>query len=167
MVFELGLFMGRLGKDRAFMLVPRGSEENHLPTDLLGLTPASYDADRQDKNLLAAVGPGCNRLRKAIAASGLLRTAHLQGRTEAIAESVASDLIEDKEDCLALIEGWMGARPHGENSRGIRFADVDRELKLKPGSAKLYLKEAATRWDYLPKHEGKEVISFIEARRSF
>jgi len=57
-LFELGLFIGRLGKDRNFIILPKGYEENlHRPTDLLGLTPALYEPNRQDENLQAALGP--------------------------------------------------------------------------------------------------------------
>src|SRR6478672_20125 len=31
-IFELGLFVGRLGNDRCFMIVPSGVEDLHLPT---------------------------------------------------------------------------------------------------------------------------------------
>ena len=37
-IFELGLFVGRLGKDRSFIIAPRPRENLRLPTDLLGLT---------------------------------------------------------------------------------------------------------------------------------
>src|SRR6266498_3862243 len=43
-VIESGLFMGMNGKDRGFIVIPRNVSDLHLPTDLLGLTTADYDA---------------------------------------------------------------------------------------------------------------------------
>lgn len=64
-IFELGLFIGALEPGRCFIVQPRGLAM-HLPTDLLGVTPLTYPADRSDKNLLAALGPACNQVRRAI-----------------------------------------------------------------------------------------------------
>ena len=66
LIFELGLFIGALGIERVFFVVPQGQMDLHLPTDLLGVTPLTYVADRSDRNLLAALEPSCNRLRRAI-----------------------------------------------------------------------------------------------------
>jgi CRP/FNR family transcriptional regulator, cyclic AMP receptor protein len=41
-VFELGLFMGALGRARTFLLVPRGMDLK-IPSDLLGVTPLQFD----------------------------------------------------------------------------------------------------------------------------
>ncbi|OLE51711.1 MAG: hypothetical protein AUG51_21685 [Acidobacteria bacterium 13_1_20CM_3_53_8] len=65
-IFELGLFIGRLGKERSFFVVPRGHSDLHLPTDLLGVTPVTFEAVRSDQNYRAALGPACNQIRKAI-----------------------------------------------------------------------------------------------------
>jgi predicted nucleotide-binding protein len=43
-VFELGLFMGAIGRDRTFIVSPRKNDLK-LPTDLLGVTHLSYEAD--------------------------------------------------------------------------------------------------------------------------
>lgn len=50
-LFELGLFIGRLGRERCFMLHPRGVPMN-LPSDLSGVVMLDYPADR------AATDPG-------------------------------------------------------------------------------------------------------------
>jgi hypothetical protein len=65
-LFELGLFIGKLGRHRAFVIHP-GKRAIVLPSDLLGITTASYDPD--EKNLAAALGPVCNRIRDAIRAA--------------------------------------------------------------------------------------------------
>ncbi|MBL7253928.1 TIR domain-containing protein [Paractinoplanes lichenicola] len=52
-VFELGLFMGALGRERVFMVVQEGTE---LPTDMAGITPATFDAT-DSTNLVSALGP--------------------------------------------------------------------------------------------------------------
>ena len=63
-IFELGLFVGRLGRQRSFIILPR-DEKLHLPTDLVGVTCATY-ANRNDGNLVAALGPATNQIRRAI-----------------------------------------------------------------------------------------------------
>ncbi len=65
-VFELGLFLGRHGRDRCFIIRPIGTDELHLPTDFAGLTTANFKATRSDDNLRAALGPACNIIRKQI-----------------------------------------------------------------------------------------------------
>lgn len=65
-VFELGLFIGRLGKERVFYLVPKNTTNFRLPTDLLGLTSGAFDNHREDGNLNASVGSFCNQVRKQV-----------------------------------------------------------------------------------------------------
>lgn len=62
-LFELGMFVGRLGRRKAFVLHP-GRHGIALPTDLNGIATASYDPD--EINLAAALGPPTNRIRSAI-----------------------------------------------------------------------------------------------------
>lgn len=52
-LFELGIFMGRLGKERCFVITPRG-DKFHVPSDLLGFTPLNYDSSRTDGDLISA-----------------------------------------------------------------------------------------------------------------
>ncbi len=68
-VFELGFFMGRLGRERA-LLVERRGDEIKLPSDLAGLTTISYKWSGEAKELPAALGPVCNKLRDIISDLG-------------------------------------------------------------------------------------------------
>lgn len=65
-IFETGLFAGKLGIEKVFFLKPRNVVALHLPTDLLGVTAGEYDAARADKNFVAATGPFCTQVRQQI-----------------------------------------------------------------------------------------------------
>lgn len=67
-IFELGLFMGRLGKARAILMEPRGKDVK-LPSDLTGITTIPYRFEKGGENA-ALMGPACNRLREHIEALG-------------------------------------------------------------------------------------------------
>jgi hypothetical protein len=65
-VFELGMFIAALGKERVFFLVPKDSDGIHLPTDLIGLEPGHFVPPECERDLLAAIGPFCNKVRRQI-----------------------------------------------------------------------------------------------------
>jgi len=60
-IFELGFFMGRLGRTRAILMEPKG-EDVKLPTDLKGVTTISYK-HASGSGLAVAMSPACNKLR--------------------------------------------------------------------------------------------------------
>jgi len=62
-IFELGLFIGRLGVERCFFITPDHVADLRLPTDLMGILPGQYEANRHDKNWLAATNPVCMQIR--------------------------------------------------------------------------------------------------------
>jgi hypothetical protein len=65
-LFELGLFYGRLGAERCFFAMPRGICDFHLPTDLLGIVPLTYFVARSDGNLIAALATAANQVRRTL-----------------------------------------------------------------------------------------------------
>ncbi len=54
-IFEIGLFIGRLGRDRVFMLKPY-KKDIKIPSDLLGVYICEYNDERTDGNDVAAMG---------------------------------------------------------------------------------------------------------------
>lgn len=156
-IFELGLFVGRLGKERSFIIIPKGTDNFHLPTDLLGITPTMFEPNRQDKNIVAALGPSCNKIRKAINKFGEFKEAEPD-------DSMTTDKVLDENDIISIIQSWMGSRPHQLNTQVIRFSDVDRELRFKPGTAEKYIERAAQRWKYTVERKGNNTILLKEER---
>jgi hypothetical protein len=84
-LFELGLFMGALGRDRTFMLYDR-SNPPALPSDLAGITPTTFEPHLSG-NLEAALGASCTRMLNEIEKHGIRADRNLKGLAEA-AESV-------------------------------------------------------------------------------
>jgi len=75
-LFELGLFIGKLGRDRCFIVKPRSWQDFSPPSDLLGVTPGDYADNRDDANLRAALGPVCNRIKNQLLPAAPTMPAH-------------------------------------------------------------------------------------------
>jgi len=67
-IFELGFFMGRLGRQRAILMEPQGAKVK-LPSDLAGITSIRYRHE-PGQNAAALIGPACNELRDHIMTLG-------------------------------------------------------------------------------------------------
>ena len=65
-LFEFGMFISKLGKEKVFFLVPKNQDKLHLPTDLLGIEPGHYEHQDNDEELLAALGAFCHKVRRKI-----------------------------------------------------------------------------------------------------
>ncbi|MEZ8150442.1 TIR domain-containing protein [Vibrio splendidus] len=131
-IFELGLFIGKLGKRRCFIVMP-DNIDLRIPTDLIGVTPATYSGERSTDEIAAALGPACHEIRQAM---------KLQGRVDDTQESVnkipANDHDNyDDNDKMVLLESWL----HNEAEAGvaIKYIDVDNYLKLELGSTRKLL----------------------------
>lgn len=58
------MFWGARGRDRAFFLMPRGEKDLDIPSDMLGITPLTYDPSKSE--LISAVGSARNKLMRRI-----------------------------------------------------------------------------------------------------
>lgn len=63
-VFELGLFIGRLGKNRAILMEPRDRDVK-LPSDMAGIATITYQFEA-GADAAALMAPACNELRDLI-----------------------------------------------------------------------------------------------------
>lgn len=95
-LFELGLFIGKIGRKRSFIIMPENSKF-HLPTDLLGITPSKYETNRSDGNQKAATGSCSNKIREAINKLGFIEKQDTQTDTATT----------DKKEDISKIEDWI------------------------------------------------------------
>jgi hypothetical protein len=126
-LFELGLFIGTLGPEKCFVVRPDNFPEMHLPSDLIGYTTASYKTDRQDKKVLAAIGPACNKIRRQ------LREAELLTR-EATAPAAASAV----ETALLTHRYRLYFNPQQQRWKAMRFGEGGQILEGNNGNEHLW-----------------------------
>jgi Predicted nucleotide-binding protein containing TIR-like domain len=114
-VFELGLCMGKLGRERAFFVLPEDQGSLRLLTDLHGISTVTYDGARD--NIEAALGPACFKILQAIKKSGV--------RQERLAPPTIEIKIEQERqrvrEICARIEGLWWERIPGD---GLGFFQV-------------------------------------------
>jgi Predicted nucleotide-binding protein containing TIR-like domain len=141
-IFELGLFIGRLGRERNFIVIPRGVDKLHIPTDLLGMTPGTFDANRQDGNLVAALGPTCNRIREAIRQRGPFGDGSAAKKTAGPEpkEVVLTPSPEEIRILLKLAESESGTLLYAKYDGGFQFM-VEGEQLIEEDTAR-----ARMRW---------------------
>ena len=117
-LIELGLFMGALGMKRVLMLSPE-SPAISLPSDLSGITRLpTYDADRDDDNLRAALNPAALEAKRVFRARGR-RQRNIGRPGEAVDHN---DLLAGELELLwvaAEAQGWRRIRTNSATT--IRF----------------------------------------------
>lgn len=64
-LFELGGWIFRLGITRCFIVIPKSVKNFHMLPNIEGINITTYD-NEQIENLIAAFGPACNEIRRAI-----------------------------------------------------------------------------------------------------
>jgi len=98
LIFELGLFVSKLGKKNVFFLIPRETNKLHLPTDLIGIEPGHFELPENEKDLVAALGAFCNKVRRQI--KEVIKSnnyEHAKGATAELKSIIDVDLQEKSE----------------------------------------------------------------------
>jgi Predicted nucleotide-binding protein containing TIR-like domain len=120
-LFELGLFLGELGRTRTFFITPKGGVKLHLPSDLSGITPSEYDPG--STNLQAAVGTALYQVKDAIRKLGTVK------RQETVLYDSRSDFkpyhFEHRNGFI-----WKDNKPSTSKGEGTLTVLADSVLKI-------------------------------------
>lgn len=122
-IFEMGLFVGAIGKSRSFILKPR-DVEMHLPTDLLGVTPADYDAGRSDNDLVSATNRACALIKSEIDRIGLIDHASVSATQRVVANPANYKLTDQDYRFLASC-----LQSHTCDPRGMPFIRISNSFR--------------------------------------
>jgi hypothetical protein len=133
-VFELGLFIGAIGKDRCYVVKPRGVDM-HLPSDLLGMNVADYATDRPDADIASALNYACKQVKDRIAELGAIaRSAFVRADSPARHVANPPDYKLQDVDLLFLAECVKSrvTSPEGQTFYSIsnQLKNSERELML-------------------------------------
>jgi hypothetical protein len=141
-LFELGLFIGRLGREHCFMLVAQGEAPLHLPNNLDGVSVVQFVLDRE--NPLSSLGPACNRIRRAIGERkrGLPPSAivvieqilQASARLIALRSGLSANevrgfchIFEDSNNCLRPMAKYTGLRVYDDANIDIPWKRLHRD----------------------------------------
>lgn len=126
-IFELGFFMGALGRARTFIVYSR-DDNLALPSDLAGVTAATY-AKRADNNMQAMLGPACTQIKHAIAFVGVSiaqsdrEIAEEQVSQDPAKQEIAQAAIPDDDDANDVVQRLRDSML-GDSERGLSLEEV-------------------------------------------
>ena len=123
-LFELGLFMGGLGRNRTFLLYDR-SEDLKLPSDLAGVTPTTFEP-HSSGNLQSALGAASTQIENCIEELGLRDKERLKQLSEA-----TSDFDSASEQMYTLIKLLSRSRKVELDIIASQFGPMIDTAKLK------------------------------------
>lgn len=112
-IFELGLFIGRLGVERCFFITPDHVADLRLPTDLMGILPGQYEANRHDQNWLAATNPVCMQIRAKLIELKSFQDATVNAST-AVDSSTSHEIKHAISHDHTATDQHLGLEPHGK-----------------------------------------------------
>ena len=131
-LFELGLFIGRLGKCRCFIVMP-DNIDIHIPSDLIGVAPAKYSGERDISEIAAALGPACHEIRQSIKKLGRFQIPEQKSKIPANEYDSY-----DETDKTIILQSWLLGDTSADGE-ALKYSDLDKELELEPGTSKKFL----------------------------
>lgn len=149
-LIELGLFIGRLGRERTFLLYQKDSNVK-IPSDLAGVTLAAFSKPSDDGKLVSAVGPACFKIRNAIKARGrAIQLGQVEERQDilesrirtlqVVTRGIVTDFEYDKLKGLAC-EGPFWVNFHWDMYLELKRLDAIRYVRPQPGYGLVSIEE--------------------------
>lgn len=152
-LFELGLFMGHLGRERCAFVFDR-TAEIRLPTDLLGIAAATY-RPHSSGNLQAALGPACTEMKRRIVSVGR-RPKLMQLNPQEIKPKGIPDLSGT----------WAGYSPDGPRpTERNSTLEVQQRGSFVRGTVTTEVKEGVRVFEYEGRFTSGQVVLFFEEDR--
>ena len=138
-LFELGLFVGGVGRERTFMIYNR-ADRPALPTDLAGITAATFEPHTSG-NVVAAVGAACYQIQERINKLGVRDAERIRRLSEAAAsvEDVGAQmqhlirlLARSRKVELEIVASQFGPLIAPERLKEMRrdLEDLERSLRV-------------------------------------
>lgn len=172
-VFEAGVFIGVLGKDRVFILAP---EEQKLkqPSDLQGLTFGFYDSPRPGDNLNSIMAPLTNQIEDIIQKIGqkpiesLVLVDPFYRQSYTTLKDAAKDIKQACKEAIDLkILSITGVSSLGTDNSIISTAELESYVNLK--KLRVLLMSTDSRWvtsGLASRRERESLEEYVEELRT-
>lgn len=152
-VFEFGLFLGRLGKERTFIIAPEEAQDFHLPSDLAGITMARFNKARAEQSIDAALGSACEEVRRAIESASRRPVPTAEGWLARLIEQHAGvrtpnpyalvvDLLKTTEPITGDVKRFLDARAMPMPVEELKMHGIDGTADLETFAAQVKEKRA-------------------------
>lgn len=159
-LFECGMFMGRLGRRKVFLVAPRNVPDLHTATDLLGIIATTYEPKDLVANVYAALGPACSDIMNAIKEAEFSKPApkhpSLRSRKELIsfeswtAAKEAKDILLIGQNLGTVSKFWPFFKEKLEGGASVRCLVADfRDKALISAMERGVVEHGFTRTDFV------------------
>jgi hypothetical protein len=153
-IFELGLFMGRLGRDRCFFLYDK-TNDLKLPTDLLGVSAATY-RPHASGNIHAAIGPACTSIEERICALG---------KRPRLLKVTAEDT-QSSSTAPNLSGAWAGFFPDGDRpDQQNSTLEIEQHGSFVRATITREVREGTRVFDYEGRFTSGQLVLFFEDKQ--
>ena len=128
-LLELGMFIGRYGRNNCFILVPRGNNSPKIPSDLSGFNTISYDPEWASESIDAALGTPARDIKKAIENSS--QEQEQEQEQDILNSNINSKSKNDNESIQQTILKLLFSVPNGTKLNMIvEYMSIDKNLCL-------------------------------------